>query len=203
MKKTLLAVPSALEASFFSAETKPSVLGVGLVNFGAGLAKALHSGAYERVIQLGICGAYPSSGLKPGDLVFVEEDQAGDLGYQETDGSFHRFQAEMAGQSIYRAGSEPLACFSSLPKVRAVSVNCCTGTQNLAAFRENLYGAQIETMEGVSCFALAQAFGCRAYQIRAVSNFASDRDTSRWETSKALQSLQQWVNTWKNILGSV
>ncbi|MDR1759498.1 MAG: futalosine hydrolase [Fibrobacter sp.] len=203
MKKTLLAIPSMLEASSFSAGTELSVLGVGLVNFSAGLAKALHSGEYERVIQLGIGGAYSSSGLKLGELVFVEEDQAGDLGYQETDGSFHRFKAEMVGKSVYRASSEPLACFSSLPKVRAISVNCCTGTQNLAAERENLYGAQIETMEGVSCFALAEAFGCKAYQIRAVSNFVTARDPSRWEISKALQSLQQWVNTWKNKLGFV
>lgn len=218
MKRTLLAIPSMLEASvlfpdFFTTETQNNlyqfssevdigVLGVGLVDFGVGLIKQLSFKKYERVVQVGICGAFVRSGLNLGDVVFVEEDCIGDFGAEESDGHFISFNSIMKTRFIYHSSIEPFFSFPLLPRVKAVSVNCCTGTQTTADFREQNHQAQIETMEGASCFAFAEAMGYKAYQIRAVSNWISDRNISQWKTKEALQSLKHWINSWINAPGS-
>ena len=48
-------------------------------------------------------------------------------------------------------------------------------------------------MEGAACFAVCKRFGVSGYQFRAVSNIATDRDTSAWRIPEALKALKEQV----------
>ena len=183
-------MPQPVEARFDVA-----VCGVGLLDFSVNLAKFLAENRYERVVQVGICGAYPNRGIEVGDVVRVETDVVGDMGIQTREGHFVPWGEASGEKSVYRGESPrflPLSLATIRP-VSGVSVNCCTGTAYLAMRRSALFESDIETMEGAACFAVCRRFGVSAYQFRAVSNIATDRDSSTWRIPEALKALKEQV----------
>ncbi|MFA6341330.1 MAG: futalosine hydrolase [Fibrobacteraceae bacterium] len=177
-----------------------SVLGVGLVNYGANLARILVENHFGSVIILGICGAYSESGLSIGEMVRVDTETVGDLGVQECDGSFVPWRAINNTQSDFYSAS-PLdrapEVVQKLKGVSGLSVNCCTGTESMASMRYRLFGADVESMEGAAGFAVCNALKISVYQVRVVSNVASTRDLTRWEVASALKILKtQFLDRW-------
>ena len=177
------------------------VLGVGLLEFSTNLSVLLSRFAAEgpitHVILTGICGAYPSRGLNVGDVVRVESERVGDLGVIERDGSFTPWHRVCGGNSsgmphVYE--SSPLrgvpAWLAGLKSASGLTVNCCVGTAAMAAERVQNFDADVESMEGAACFSICRAFGVSCHEIRAVSNFASDRDKSSWHIPDALELLK-------------
>lgn len=167
------------------------VCGVGMLDFSVNLSFALAQKRYDAVFQLGICGAYPGSGLNVGDVVRVDSEVLGDMGVQERDGEFTPWERVCGEKSVYTCGDlsllpEKLAC---LPSVSGLTVNCCTGTQKLSAAREKLFKAHVESMEGAACFAVCNRFNVPCYEFRSVSNIATDRDPSQWKIDEALENL--------------
>ena len=179
-------VPPALEVG---------ICGVGLTEFSANLSRFLSQKKYERAFLLGICGAYPKSGLQVGEVVRVESEVVADMGVQDHQGHFVPWSQVSGKESVYKGGDErdlPLSLVA-FPPVAGASVNCCTGTQYLASRRSSLFEVQVESMEGASFFAVCKAFGVPAYQYRAISNIATDRDESSWKVSDALIALKTQV----------
>jgi len=130
--------------------------------------------------------------------VRVESERVGDLGVVERDGSFTPWN-RVSGSSVQVCESSPLRGVpASLERLKAVSgltVNCCTGTSAMAAERVQNFDVDVESMEGAACFSVCRAFGMPCLEIRAVSNFASDRDKASWRISEALAALQSLVNS--------
>ncbi len=178
------------------------VLGVGLLVFSTNLSVLLSrfaaEGPFTHIVLAGICGAYPGRGLNIGDVVRVESERVGDLGVVERDGSFTPWN-RVSGSSVQVYESSPLRGVpASLERLKAVSgltVNCCTGTSAMAAERVLNFDVDVESMEGAACFSVCRAFGMPCLEIRAVSNFASDRDKASWRISEALAALQSLVNS--------
>ena len=172
-----------------------AVCGVGLLEFSTNLSYILAKNRYERVIQLGVCGAYPNRGLDICDVVRVDTDIVGDMGVQTREGHFIAWK-ELAAKDCTYTGESPRFLSLALASMRAaagVTVNCCTGTSYLANRRSVLFDADVETMEGAACFAVCGRFGIPAYQFRAVSNIATDRDTSTWKIPEAMAALKSEV----------
>ena len=48
-------------------------------------------------------------------------------------------------------------------------------------------------MEGASIFALAPIFNFKAYEVRAISNYVSDRQKSEWRAEEALTQLRNKI----------
>ena len=178
------------------------VLGVGLLVFSTNLSVLLSrfaaEGPFTHIVLAGICGAYPGRGLNIGDVVRVESERVGDLGVVERDGSFTPWN-RVSGSSVQVYESSPLRGVpASLERLKAVSgltVNCCTGTSAMAAERVLNFDVDVESMEGAACFSVCRAFGMPCFEIRAVSNFASDRNKASWRISEALAALQSLVNS--------
>ena len=63
----------------------------------------------------------------------------------------------------------------------------------MAQRRSSLFNADVETMEGAACFAVCKRFGVTAYQFRAISNLATDRDPSTWKVEESLAALKEFV----------
>jgi futalosine hydrolase len=177
-----------------------SVLGVGLVNYGANLSCILAENRFGSVIILGVCGAYPESGLSIGEMVRIDTETVGDLGVQECDGSFVPWRAINNSQSDFYSVStldRAPKIIQKLKGVSGLSVNCCTGTESMASMRYRLFGADVESMEGAAGFAVCNALKISVYEVRVVSNIASTRDLTRWEVASALKILKkQFLDCW-------
>ena len=171
------------------------ICGVGILEFSVNLSYQLSQKKYDRVVLVGICGAYPGKDLDIGEVVRVDTEIVGDMGVQDRDGHFVPW-GEVSGENrIYKGESArtlplQLACIRS---VTGVTVNCCTGTAYLAQRRSSLFNADVETMEGAACFAVCKRFGVTAYQFRAISNLATDRDPSTWKVEESLAALKEFV----------
>ncbi|MCQ2054346.1 MAG: futalosine hydrolase [Fibrobacter sp.] len=172
-----------------------AVCGVGVVDFSVNLSYQLSRYHYERVFLLGICGAYCRRDIKVGDVVRVDTETLGDMGVQNSEGHFIPWR-EVSGEQVVYAGESPRFLpigLATLPSVVGLTVNCCTGTQYLSLRRSGMFQADVETMEGAACFAVCKKFGVSAYQFRAVSNIATNRDPSTWKIAEALNTLKDVV----------
>lgn len=207
LQKTLLAVPSSVEwdvlfpkVPYENSVQKPFVLsssleaacvGVGLVGFASGFTKLLGSRQYAKAILVGIAGALPFSGLSSGTIVRVDAECVGDVGYWN-DGVFSPFSKR---PYCFKATSSKWAppSIAQLSGVRGVSVNTMTSCEQVLEFRARFYKAQVEAMEGASAFAIAKALGIPVFEVRAISNFAGDRDVSGWNIKQSLQKVRKQI----------
>lgn len=212
MPATLIVFASALECNaifpeyrgragqsiFFSIENRfdVAVLEVGILPFATAFCSLLREKQFCTVIQMGIAGAFLDAGLAIGDVVRVDTDTLGDQGFQEADGSFQPWPLGSQREPLsYSGGDLTLApaCIKSLKGVKGLTVNTCTGTSSLALNRRKFFNTDLESMEGASFFALSSVFGVNAYQVRAVSNYVSDRHKSDWKVEEALSQLKRQV----------
>jgi len=171
-------------------------LGVGKVNAAATLAAYLElHPEVERVLLIGIAGAYPGSGLKPGQLALAGEEIQADLGTASGLEPLGFPAVEVAGRKFFnhypadtiwtaelltRWGLEPL---SFLTRDRV------SETREEAAGLARRWGAAVENMEGAALAQTAVLFGIAWAELRAISNEAGVRDRDRWRIDLAVESL--------------
>ena len=176
------------------------VSGVGPVDTAVALAYRLAQGGVNAVLQMGIAGAYPDSGLTVGSVVRVERELLLELGHDESDGTFVPWERpQMGGQRefVVNAPANYLdgvgvrsGLWLALPAVRSATVARCTGTVEVAKWRSQW--AQIENMEGAGALAAGFRAGVPVFEVRAISNWASSRDVSAWRITDALNALRDW-----------
>lgn len=213
--KTLVAVPSAQEwkilfprAPYSKTLEHPyavnrlfdaACVGIGIVNFVSNLTKLICTKKYFRVIVVGIAGALPHSGLKTGDLVRVDQECVGDIGYWNGD-EFRSFFQKPQVFSATSAKFAPLPV-AKLPGVRGISVNTLTSSESALEYRAKFFGAQVEAMEAVAAFQISQTLGAQIFEVRAISNFTGDMDKNRWNFKQSLLSLKNNVllPMWENV----
>lgn len=206
-QKTLIAVPSPQEWKIFfpkvpygqtlkspyalNALFDAACVGIGIVNFATNLTTLICSKTYSRVIIAGVAGALPHSRLETGDLVRVDEECVGDVGYW----NHNEFRSFFKKPQVFQGTSAKLAppSIAALPGVRGVSVNTLTASKQALEFRAKFFKAQVEAMEGVAAFSIAQTLGVQIFEVRAISNFTGDMDKNRWNLKQSLRTLQNQV----------
>ena len=137
--------------------------GVGPVNAAFALTALLLRQPTRAVIVCGVGGAYPGSGLEPGDVVCAESETYGDLGADSPAGFL---DMEALGFPVID-GNPPL--FNRLPldlfpvARRAPFVTCatCTGTDEQAVAMAARTGGAVESMEGAAIVHVARLLGVR------------------------------------------
>ena len=170
------------------------ILGLGILNFSTNLTFMLghvkqQGVSISSVFILGVCGAYPNRGINPLDVVRVDTEFVGDLGYQDADGSFYPFPSTVRATDLSQA---PLH-LQKLKSAVGLTVNCCTGTEELGIMRSRTFDADIENMEGAAGIAACIACKVPVFEIRAVCNMASTRDRDSWKFYEALAALKKCV----------
>ena len=182
-----------------------AVTGVGIPATLALLSPLLEKLRPTLAVNIGIAaGAYPETGLEIGDVVLGEREVFGDLGFELPDGGFTPLQ-----DSPFGAWYEPIP-LQIPPKPGGegalglvgvgVTVNACTGTLATGERRRDRFGARFETMEGAA-FALAcQRAGIPGVEVRAISNFAAERDMRPENIKAALASLTDFLGRNRDAL---
>ncbi|NKB68563.1 MAG: futalosine hydrolase [Candidatus Latescibacteria bacterium] len=181
--------------------------GIGAVNTAHTLTCLLQAEDPDLVLQVGVGGAYLEAGLALGDLVLASREVYGDFGVRTREG----WQGgELIGIPLL-ATDEPVYNHLALDpdllrqaekilqesgeKVAAsgtfVTVQECSGSEELGRQRAALFGAICENMEGA-----AAAHICRLYQVpfvevRSISNQVEDRRREEWDLPGAIARAQR------------
>jgi futalosine hydrolase len=83
-----------------------------------------------------------------------------------------------------------------LTRARGCTVNACAGTAATGARRRLQTGAGFESMEGAAVALAGLELGLPAAEIRAISNFATERDMRPENIGAALRALGLFVSGW-------
>jgi futalosine hydrolase len=175
-----------------------AVTGVGIPATLLSLPRLIQTLQPERILNTGIAGAYPNSGLAIGDIVLGTSEVYGDIGFELPEEPGFQSIGEAAFGGFYREAL-PLTIFSELVSSvspyavgRGCTVNTCTGTERMGRLREQLFEAQFETMEGAAVASIGQEQGIPVMEIRAISNIAARRDMQPDNIRLALASLRNY-----------
>jgi futalosine hydrolase len=179
--------------------------GIGIANAARAATALIERFSPCAVILFGIGGAYPQSGLRPGDLAVAEREVYADTGLLLEDG-LHGMEA--IGIPLVRKGGRRY--FNEFPMDRKLlnkalktnkdgasgvflTVSQCTGTLRRALELERKHGALCENMEGAAVAQVCAFYGTPAVELRGISNVVEDRDTGRWAKELAAKKCQDAV----------
>lgn len=173
--------------------------GIGALNTYASLVRFHLNTSVDRVLQLGIAGAY--AGAREcvrtlGTSVIIEKEVVADLGAEDSV-SFLSLEDLELGRLEYYV-SKRLRVFddlfgsslTALPVVSGATVNTATGTEMTGIIRAEKYGAEVESMEGAGALKFGEDFGLPVLQIRSISNIATTRNRESWDIAGALRALR-------------
>lgn len=171
-------------------------LGVAKVNTAAGLALALHTLEPVQVVQFGIGGAFPESGLTPLQLAAATQETHLDTGVRIED-SWHDMAAlgfPLVGGFYNTFPTDPeltrslSAATGALPCAFGTA-ETVTGSAAQAAVLFKRFGAAVESMEGAAAAQVCTALGVPFAELRGVSNAVGERDKRRWALRGAVDAV--------------
>ena len=170
--------------------------GIGKANAAARVAQTLATTKVQRVINIGVAGSLPGSGLDLGQAILASRSVFADEGI-DTPGGF--LDCKAMGFPIYQdddgAGISPdqelLAKLQSLglSEVVVATVSTCSGRDALAMRVRRRTGAAAEGMEGAAAMLACHHAGVPAAEIRIISNTTGDRESQTWDIGLAMTRL--------------
>lgn len=146
------------------ADLKIAICGVGLVEAGRAMAEIIRQEKPEQVVLCGIAGAYSTS-LNIGEVVCISEERTATL---------------------------PAAYRKSYPATLGLPIKAVVSNSVMSVGAE-ADGAEVENMEGAAIFALCAQNAIPCGEIRAVSNYTTDKRED-WNIPLALESLTSCIN---------
>ncbi len=182
-------------STFFDADNAAGIItGVGIPITMSVLPSEILRVKPSCILNIGITGAYPGSGLQIGDIVMGTSEVFGDIGFELPEyPSFRPISSTPMGKPY--AQSFPLRqcdwrqTYPLLKYGAGCTVNTCTGTVATGLMREKLYSAQFETMEGAAVAMVGKMADISVLEIRAISNIAADRDMRPENIKLAIENL--------------
>jgi futalosine hydrolase len=171
------------------------ITGIGLVFTTYKLTKALNKKSYDLVIHAGIAGCF-NSNLNIGDVVFVELEEFGDLGIEDSDGlktifekgflKNNEFPFEKAKMKSNLTDSLKNIGFK---RVRGISSNTTHGNETTIKQIKEKFEPDIETMENAALFYVCLMEKVNFVEIRAISNYVETRNPAKWNIPLATENL--------------
>jgi len=170
------------------------VSGIGMMETALRLQHVLHQHNFDFVLQVGIAGSFTKS-IAIGDVVEVISEQYGDLGAETAEQSFltvhdiglelptHFEEGRIVNQTHY----------PTLQAVSSITVNSVSGAVETINERLSRFQVELENMEGLAVFRVCKQLGVQFSEVRAISNYVEPRDRSKWNISKAVENLNQFV----------
>ncbi len=195
--------------------------GMGKTNAAQALTALLETRGASGVIDFGVGGAYPGSGLQPGGVALATAEIYGDEGVAAPAGwltteeiGIPLLQTEGV-RSFNDFPIDPALTASALRALRAagvsattgpfVTVSCCSGTAARGEEIARRFGAVCESMEGAACAHVAALYGVPFLELRGVSNLVEDRDLTRWKLRDAARAAAEGVvvlaRAWRHLAG--
>ena len=176
------------------------ITGIGGVATALQLGKHLSSTDYDRVINVGIAGAYDQS-LQLGQVVEIVEDQFGDLGAEDRDGTFIDAFELGIQENKHPFVNQKLTNLSplSIPEitlVKGITVNKVTGTEATKKEIAQKFAPQTESMESAAFFYSCISFNVPFAAIRSISNYVEPRNRANWKMKLAISNLNKTLSSY-------
>jgi futalosine hydrolase len=182
--------------------------GIGRTNAAAATTSAvLSDGPFQWIINAGLAGALPESGLSIGDIVVAKKCVYFEEGLLTPDG-FQNIEEMGFSLGNFLGNEVPvdswmLERLSEIGKVAPVAtVATCSGTNEQAELVQKRTSCLCEAMEGAAVVHAANRLSAPAIEIRAISNTTGDRNNQEWDIKLALDNLGKAVNDSINALWS-
>ena len=185
-----------LEAQQLFSKVSVLITGVGLPSATYKLTKEIGNKPPSVILQAGLAGSL-SKDFPLTEVVAVEKDCFGDLGVEEH-GTFQTLfdmklcaadQVPWQGRWLVNPHRSLLQT-SGLVTVSACSVNeISTDESRIEHYRQT--GAAIESMEGAAMHYVALMEDMPFLQLRAISNYAGERDKTKWAMQQSITRLNE------------
>lgn len=173
------------------------VTDIGKANAAAAVALAYDPRHHGAIINLGIAGVLPGSGMELVKSVIADRSISADDGIATPRGFVPCARMNFPLGPFPETGVPPdPKLFERLRPVCDASgaiatVSTCSGTDAHAHGIAGLTGAALEAMEGAAIGQVAARLGVPFAEIRITSNTTGDRDRQVWVMVKALNKLAQ------------
>jgi len=169
--------------------------GVGPVNAALAVARFVAVQPVHAVLVCGVGGAYPGSGLEPGDVVSAETETYADLGSESAEGFL---DMKALGFPVVKGhfNTLPLDLFPADRRVAFVTRSTCTGSDDAALELEDRTGGAVESMEGAAFVHAALALDLKVGEVRGISNHVGIRDRGAWRIREAAEAAQETLWRW-------
>ena len=179
--------------------------GIGQTNMAMQLTRLLLEHTPQAVMLCGCGGAYPGSGLKIGDLALATAEIFGDTGV-ETASGFVPFEQLNIPQNARL--TPPLQqtltldpkllhlaqnCLTSARSGSFVTVNCCSGQEQLSRNLRQRTGGICENMEGAAAARVCAEFDCPLLEVRGISNPTGTHDKAHWDLPLGARIAQEAI----------
>ncbi len=171
------------------------ISGIGRANAAAATTEAIvRDGPFDAVVNAGIAGMLPGSGLDLGEVVVASQCVYAEEGLITPSG-FAGVEALGFALGDFPGNAVPvdeglLARLSQRwPAGPIATVATCSGTDDAAAAITQRTKAIAEAMEGAAVVHAARRLSVPAIELRSISNTTGDRDRQRWDLPRALAAL--------------
>lgn len=172
------------------------ITGVGQLQCGVHLARALSRSSYAQVIQAGIAGSFTPD-IPIGSAVVVDEEVLGDLGAEDHGNFLDLFDMGLLGKEVspfqdgrLKASALQLRSLEELPRVRAVTVNRVLSEERSIAWIRERYAPQVVSMEGAAFLYACLVANVPCCSIRTISDLVGPRDKAAWRIPEAVKALE-------------
>ncbi|MFP3983385.1 MAG: futalosine hydrolase [Desulfurivibrionaceae bacterium] len=154
------------------------------------------------VINFGIAGAYPGTGVDLLDLGLATGEVMADLGVCDseavhflTDSALNiKQEFELDSQPLFKRAADSLA-EENIPfhKGVFVTLNCASATRERGEFFRNRHQGLCENMEGAALARVCAGFAVDFLELRTISNMVEDRDSGgKWLIDEACDLGARW-----------
>jgi futalosine hydrolase len=216
MRPILIVVATEIEAARLPKLERAItvVSGIGAVN----AALATQAGILEHqpsmILSVGIGGAYPSSGLQPGDAAVSSQIIYAGLGAMDGTQFLNLEQLgfpllERNGQKTFNvllvsARTHAFAKAAGIAYGPFLTLETVTGSSDAASrLEKQVPGALVEGMEGAGVAHVACKHNIPCIEVRGISNMVGPRDRSTWKIPEALRALSEALEYgWPVLLDS-
>lgn len=177
--------------------------GIGKTNASRGTTILIERFSPGIIVNFGIGGAYPASGLGMGDIAIAEKEIYGDEGILPripllTKGRKKYFNEFPLDKRLIKKAVD-VARTTGFPSRTAIksgpflTLSECTETLKRANELEKRFHALCETMEGAAVVHVCALYRVPVVEIRGISNTVEDRNKERWNIKLATRNCQRVV----------
>ncbi len=185
--------------------------GIGKINAAHSATIAIENFPVNKVINFGIGGAYPESGLSNGDVAIASKEILGDEGVISSKGweglekigiplvqagrkkYFNEFPLNLSRPFVSAIHELPLPNNNKVRSGAFVTVSAASGSTRRAKELEKRFSAICENMEGAAIAQTCMIYNMEIFEIRGISNTAGIRDKRRWDMELASLNCQKAV----------
>ncbi len=181
---------------FITSNTKADVLicGVGVPSTIYHLQKRILQVEYDLAIQAGIAGCFDNR-IELAKTVMVKQDCFADLGFEEKENYTPIFNTDLAYkddppfENGWLVNNHPYLNDQGLQIVNAITINKVSDSGLQQQQFIKVFGADLESMEGAALHYVCLQEDIPFLQLRSISNYAGERDKTKWMMKEAIANL--------------